>query len=221
MTRAVRFLFLASVVALTACARGPVTVQYDMSLNPAVQEPALRQQLIQAGMNVIQRRLSRLQEDTLDISVDTSGIDPRIKVGVSTQDTADQLTAELQSPFTFRLVKQITTGTGFVIEGQGTFAETGLTEKHVLWVEWAEDDTGKGAARIVLKPEGQELMRRIIDENPDTVLGIMSRGVLMSKTLPEKGQGEIIIRNIPNPVYAEIFADDVNVGLHSTFTPVQ
>ena len=31
---------------------------------------------------------------------------------------------------------------------------------------------------------------------------------------------KIVIQSIPNPELAEIFSDDVNVGIHVTFTPV-
>ena len=206
---------------LVACNRAPADVSFRLSFD--TEDATLREELVRASVRVMERRASRVDATVEDTSVRYEGNDAIIDLTLPSI-AADVLRDELGRPFQFDIVRHIsddTTGSGgIVIEGQGTFVETGLTEEHISWVEWAEDGTGKGAARIALTPDGQALMKAIAAEHGDAILGILVRGVLMSKTRAEGIGEEIVILGIPNPDFAQIFADDVNVGLHVTFHPV-
>ncbi len=74
--------------------------------------------------------------------------------------------------------------------------------------------------RIELSPQGAAILKSLGQTNEGDVIALLVRGALISKTVAKKDLEELIIRNIPTPAMGEIFADDVNVGVHVTFTPV-
>jgi preprotein translocase subunit SecD len=106
------------------------------------------------------------------------------------------------------------------VEEQGWFTKTGITQKHITWTEGGVDETGKGRVRLTFSEEGRALLSQVIRVHPNGIVGLFVRDNLMSKMQIEGAElrKEIVITGIPTPDIATIFADDVNVGTHVTFS---
>ena len=65
-------------------------------------------------------------------------------------------------------------------------------------------------------------MKDLFAESEGKNIGIFIRNQLVSKLLVDTDEliDDIIITDIPTVQLANVFADDVNVGLHVTFTPI-
>jgi hypothetical protein len=219
MRRTVLLAPLLAVSLLAGCAPASATYKLDFSISDSTQ----RQNLTKLAMAVIERRVNHLEDTIKNITPSGGDNDKSITVTVGKASTIEDLTRELTTPITFRVIEESpTSGTGtFTIGDSGPFRETGFTERQVNFVEWMEDPSnGKGAVNINLTPDGTQMLRSISDRNDGKTIGILVRDVLVSRTVGQKGQDKLIIRGIPSPEMARIFSDDVNVGLHVTFTPV-
>ncbi len=134
----------------------------------------------------------------------------------------DALNDQLTRPYNMMIGYQVPEGQSgaLTVEGQGSFNPTGFTQEDIQDAEWAEDDTGKGAVRILLTEAGATKLKQITTEHTGGVLGLFVHGALMSKMGINGPIDTLIIRNIPSPVVAQIFADDVLVGIHVQIVPV-
>jgi len=65
-------------------------------------------------------------------------------------------------------------------------------------------------------------MQQVFKENKGKSLGLFIRGALVSKLLVETDElkDDIVIRDITSHEIAEAFADDLTVGLHVRFLPI-
>ena len=208
---------------LTAC--GSKTVRYRLAFDTA--DMLRRSELTAAAARVIEGRVVARGKQLLSHETKTDGENVTIIAEVSDAEAATALQDGLLTPFTMTIMKQVEKGMGDIVsEKFGEFKETGITTKHFDWVSagtaGAEAEVN-GAVIIQFTPEGQELLKKIFKENRGSVIGIFVRGQLMSKKLIDSKdtQGSIAIDGIPNPALAGAFADDVNVGLHVTFIPIQ
>lgn len=212
----------AAVIVLAGCS-SQTTVRYNLTFNVSKAEDQLS--LTQASMRVVERRLEHLGEQLLDKQIDTKTKQTAIIITVPDKGAADELTKELTEPFKVRIMAQ--TGTGetadITVDGQGGFKETGITEKDLLWVDARTDpQNGKGEVGLEFTDAGkikmQALFRQMVGKN----IGIFVRDRLVSKLhiATDNIPNTIVIRDIPSADVAMVFADDMNVGLHVTFTPV-
>ncbi|ALM10183.1 MAG TPA: hypothetical protein DEB30_04340 [Candidatus Peribacter riflensis] len=217
MRRFLPYVFL--LLTLTGC--GASTVQLKALVT--AEDPTLRSQWLEAGKRVIERRLSRW-ENGPDPQVTVEELsDGSVLFSFRTQNTEarETMTQELLTPFSLRVMLASTDDTGdLFVEEQGWFNDTGLTQAHILWTESAADQDGKGVVRLVFSEEGRALLRDVFQKNPAGILGLFVRDKLMSKMQIESSEPkeEITITGIPVPDLAAIFADDVNVGTHITFS---
>jgi hypothetical protein len=205
---------------IAACAPAPAELALKLRID--VTDQAVQTELIKDGIEVLGRRLARYGAEMSDLRTERTADGAVIRVTVPDRELADEVAAEIMMPFTFRIVREEAgaTGTGaYEFKGQGTFVETGVTEADLQGAEWAADGQG-GAIRLVFTPAGKEKLKSLAASAGGKALGIVSRGVLMSKTRGDALGEELVIRGIPTVEFAEIFADDVNVGLHVHFTPV-
>lgn len=199
---------------------GSATYQLDFTNSLTATD---RQELTKMAMAVVERRVNALEGKALNVTPGNIGDTVALTVKLDKAGLADDLTQSLGAPFTFRLVEQATQTDSdtFTIGELGLFRETAFREKHITSVEWAKDPAnGKGAANIQMNADGAQLFQSIAKRNAGKTLGILVRGVLVSTTKAQEDQDKLVIRNIPTPEMAQVFADDVNVGLHVTFTPV-
>lgn len=199
------------------------TVTYNLSFN--VSDPQDRQELTVASQRVIERRLEHLNEPILSDSIDTSKQPTSVTVTMPDKGAAQELTRELAEPFKVRIMAQTASGetADITVQGQGGFKETGITENDIQWVDSRTDpSTNKGEVGIQLTPAGQRKMQTLFSQEVGKNIGIFVRDQLVSKLLVSSpdAPSTLIISNIPSPDIAEVFADDMNVGLHVTFTPV-
>jgi len=205
-------------LALVGC--GSRTIRFSLTFD--VQDSLQRTILLEESKKVIERRLSRFEDATPSQMVTENGQSGSILLSFNVNNTEarETLTLELLTPYSLK-VMTASTGTGdLFIEDQGWFTHTGLTQKHISWAEGAADQNGKGVVHLVFSDEGRALLKKVFQDNPGGALGLFVHDRLMAKMpiVSEEPKEEIIITGIPVPDMAGIFADDVNVGTHVTFT---
>lgn len=218
MQRLLSLLFTA--LLLSAC--GEVTITYDLTIDDAYADQ--KSELAFAGMRVIERRLKRIGEEILEKDITANEGTPAITLTLGDKVARDILTEELLQPFTLRLMTEAVDGESadITVAGHGGFTETGLTEDHITWAEASPDtDPSKGHVTLTFTQDGRSIMKDVFAQNDGKYIGLFVRERLMSKLLVEspKLMDDIVIREIPSSEIAHIFADDINVGLHVSFTP--
>ncbi len=120
--------FCALFLVLAACTPSAGTgVTYQLDFD--VQDAEVQKELTKAAVKVIERRLNNLESPAKNISVKEVGGKAAIAVVTENKDVADQLTAELAFPFSFRLVRLVryTTCGAIVIQNHGCLLETTFT----------------------------------------------------------------------------------------------
>ncbi len=199
------------------------TVHYRLHFD--VPDASTQQQLTLMSMRVIERRLQSMGEQLIDKEVSTKGNTTTIGITVGSRQGAEALTSSLIKPFVMQVMLQAETATGsdVTVQGQGSFNATGITETDFDRVEaHQEPQTDKGEVRLVLTGSGHLKMATLFRSAKGKDIAIFVRGRLVSKLHVETSElkGDVIIRNVPNPALAQVFADDVTVGLHVIFVPV-
>jgi len=200
---------------LSACNTN--TVSYRLETD--VKDERLTE-VLNASKRVVERRLQAMGEETpVDVTNDQGKIHIRIAVE---KEVADALTQELTAPFSMRIMTEAPAGKGDInVEGQGSFKESGITEDHLVWVTaGADTNPEKGRVLLEFSEEGRDLMGDVFRNNKGKYIGLFVRNHLVSKLLVESEEikESILITDIPSVLLAQIFADDLNVGLHATFT---
>lgn len=212
---------LLPIVALTACTAnifgGGNTLSYTLSFDS---EDAARQtQLASGSARVIERRLLGMNQTLEKGDVAIAG--NTLTVKAENKEIADQLREQLSRPFTMQVMLEADDASADIRHPQfGAFKDAGINETHFDWVNVRAADGGKASATLQLTPEGKHLLKTVFEQNEGKTIGIFLRSVLMSKRVITKGDPteSITIEGIPSMDIASIFADDVNVGLHVTFT---
>lgn len=234
-----RFLALSLLTSLALAGCGSPTVTLVLDFDTTDQEE--QTVLLQAATRVIGRRLSRWEGVTPEkITATPQGSGSTLLAfDVTNAEARRSLVEELQRPFSLQIMLRSAEEKGLpteaqasggergakagdlYVEEQGWFNETGITERHIAWVDAATEADGKrGAVRLNFTEDGRALFANLVKANPKGILGLFVRGTLMSKMQIEGTElnGDITIREIPNALLADIFADDVNVGTHVTFS---
>lgn len=202
---------------------GPERLVMDLEIR--ARDDTHRLELIAAAKRVIEGRLSAIGETAEMIDIENRGGTIRMTVETNSETVTDVLHDQLTEPFSFRIMTEAADGKGdATIEGHGSFKQTGITEKHLLGVQAGPDDSpGKGRIHLNFSDEGRVLMGKIFRENKGKYIGLFVRNRLISKLQVDADEvrDQIIITDIPSLPMAQIFADDVNVGLFVTFTPTR
>ena len=215
------FLPLATALLLVACNSG-TTVKYQLSFKKT-ESQSTQNDLTTRSLKIIERRVDALQSKLLDEHITTENGKTGIELEIADAGAASVLTEQLTAPFTLEIMRQAKTGSGDVtVQGHGSFEKTGITGDHIDWAESAEDDAHKGAINIKMTSEGAKLMGQLLKSSKGEYIGIFVRGKLVSKLNVKDAEFKesIIIRDIPSAEMAQVFADDLNVGLHVIFTPL-
>lgn len=216
-TLATTGLFLAF---LTACS-GPGSTTYRLTFD--TQDPLTIDELTKATVRVMERRLDRMQVELLDKNIvkDAEGV--TVELRVEDGNAVEPLTDELTQPFTAQMMLATDDPQPAVmVEGLGGFNETDVSGDDVINVLAFADDDGQGATvQIRLTDDGHAALQEIFREHVGETLGLFVRGKLVSAltivdpTVPNP----FVIDGVPNIDIAQIFADDMNVGLNVTITP--
>lgn len=211
-------LLLALLPLLTGCSTA--SVLYDITVHTDDEERG--SMLLLASLRVIERRMASIGEELLDLDMKRTSGENQIYVEAKEKAALDILTDELTSPFELLIMKESSVEEAdMVVEGHGGFVKTGISHEQLKWLQASEEPGGKGRVSILFTDEGRELMGSLFEENQNKYIGIFVRGSLVSKLLVDTNElkDEIIITDIPTVQLANVFADDVNVGMHVQFTP--
>lgn len=219
------FVFSALALVLVGCG-SPTTLSYNITFD--TQDKSRMNDLTQSSQRVMERRLARLGGELLGFHVDYTESENRtvIDVEVEPKEAADQLNAEMTEPFVLEVrVGEETEQEGdILVEGMGPFRATGVTGSDIDWVlsgddEAAENALPKGAITIGFTDEGVKKMQELFQKDSGKPMGIFVRGRLAAKInlSNERITRTITIRGVPSREIADVFADDINVGLHMTF----
>ncbi|PIQ75812.1 hypothetical protein COU78_00380 [Candidatus Peregrinibacteria bacterium CG10_big_fil_rev_8_21_14_0_10_49_24] len=210
-------LLLALLPLLTGCSTA--SVLYNVTLNTDDEERG--SMLLLASLRVIERRMANIGEELVDLDMQRKNGKNQMYVEAKEQAALDILTDELTTPFElYIMLESSTEDADVVVEGHGGFKKTGISHEQLKWLQSSEEPGGKGRVSILFTQEGRDLMGSLFEENQNKYIGIFVRGSLVSKLLVDTNElkDEIIITDIPTVQLANVFADDVNVGMHVTFT---
>lgn len=211
-------LFLAPISLLAACSfaqRQAYRLTFD------VQNVPIQQELMEASLRMIDEYARQLKTTLGDRDVETGTGSAVITVSLGDGTQLPAMTAMLTKPFSLRFMTRVTGKGDVTVEGQGTFADTGFGGRDVFWAEAGEDQTtGKAAVRLLFTTEGRENFRKLIKNNRGKTIGLFVQDRLVSMLVADHLEEDVVIRGIPTVAVASAFADQVNVGLHVTFTPV-
>jgi len=213
---------LAALVFLTAC--GTSKQAYTVTIDEA--GAARADELFAAAMRMFERRVEAVggQQGTADalkeITLDRNGNEATIRITLTSADLAAALADDLQQAFTFRLMEQVPVDEADIVvaETEG-FRALPLTEEDVAWIN--VDASGEsGNASVTFTSEGEQRKHELFAEHTGTYIGLFIRGMPVYKFLVEENDvnAPTLLMNIPNSELARVFADDVNVGLHTQIT---
>lgn len=216
-------LFLLSLpLALLASCGGEFNRTYQLSFD--VTDNELRQELMQQSVDVITRRLDSMETSLIAAEFSASGATALLKVTVSDEETANMLTAGLTEPFTFDIMVEAPAEEADVtVEDLGGFKRTGVNGDDVEWVQARQEPgSAKGQVRLVFTAAGRDELTALFAQNIGKNVGVFVRDRLVSMLSVQSAEldDDVVISGIPDPIMADVFADDVNVGLHVTFTPL-
>lgn len=217
--------FALTIAALTiaGCSKS-ASVSYQLTMN--VTDPAAVSQLTQETFNVMQRRLERIQE-TITHMETTKGESGSIIMTLQSanKEGLEFVGEEMKAPFTFEIMEQAAPGqkADITVEGHGGFVRTNITGADLSWIE-ADKEPGKdlGRVHLVFTEEGRSKIAALFKRMKGKNIGIFVRKQLVSKLLVEDDvlREDIVIQDIPSVELAQAFAEDVNVGIHVTVTPL-
>lgn len=209
--------------AILAGCGGPADVSYRLTFD--TQDPGQTEELSKASIRVMQRRLDNLGADLTGqtISKDADGV--TVNLTVSSSAAADELTYQMTAPFDLQIMAlaESATGADLTVEGMGGFNATGVTGDDIEMVRAGTNPETKGGYVIIdFTDAGTAKMEDIFASNVGNSLGLFVRGKLVSglDVLSADLPDPLVIGGIPEPAYGQIFADDVNVGIHVTVSPL-
>lgn len=214
------FILIVSTIVLTGC--GAETLRYELVFDTL--DENRRTELTLASLRIIQRRLAHLGEEALDTDIQKHEGKTFLKVELKDPRIASTLNEELTSPFTIGFYEEAPPDEAeIIVEGHGGFRSAGVGNAHIDWLEASEEPglPGKGRIALSFSEDGFVRMAEVFTRNSDKFLGLFVRGQLAAKLKvdKEKLKNIIVISELPSVEIAHVFADDVNVGLHVTFTP--
>ncbi len=212
---------LATCVLFVACQTAANDTTYRLTLDEYGQNH--HRELALAAENILERRLAAMGVEA-PVNTERDGDDYLMSMNLDNQELKETLTSQLAEPFTFRIMKLVPLEEADVVlaETEG-YKETGVTEEHVEWLSAERMENGTGQVTIEFTQAGRDALDQVFQENVGGYLGLFVRDIPAYKLLVETDevQGRIVITDIPEPEFAEVFADDANVGLHVTFEPVE
>ncbi len=213
-----------SIAVLTACSTTS-TQTYELQFDS--DNTDRQADLAIASMDVVRRRIEAHGSEPRDLDIERAGSGTTLVVKVQDAALGEALTTELTAPFVLDFMVQSAEGepVDAIVEEHGSFRKIGLGGSTVDWVlpEVDPSDPLHGRLLIGFTQEGIVIAQNVFKEHSGKFLGLFVRGQLAAKIKIEDAipENAIVISGLPNQELAEVFADDVNVGLHVTFVPVQ
>jgi len=203
--------------ALAACG-GTVTLTYSVSSN--IPDTAKSIAVFQAAERVMTRRLPAADVKDSQVKVVPTGSSAIMTIKVQNATAAATAERILGQPFTFDIRLE-----GPKLPDMGpdetNWLQTGVDGSTVLWVvPITNPDTKEIGVELQFSETGHKLLGQAFKGNTGKHVGIFVRDLLVSKMTiaTDTVTDHILISGIPSERVAQIFADDVNVGLHAIFT---
>ncbi len=224
------FLLIGFALSLAACSGEQKIVQ---KLTIRASDSAKVLSLVQATERVMNRRLAAINVKNAHASVVPTGTNTAtLTLTLPTAETASRTKEILAEPFTFDLrieepkAKDTKNDTNASLPTEasvqaGDWTETTLTGSSIVWVQAVGNKaTGVVSIELQFTEEGKKALADVFTQNVGKNLGVFVRDLLVSKMsiTTEKVEDHVIISGIPSAAIAEVFADDVNVGLFVSFT---
>ena len=208
---------------LTGCG-GKYTTKYSATFSDVDTTKAAK--LVESIERVIVRKLAATGTDQKDVRVDVipSG-QSGATVTVFLKDTKSLEAAKalIMEHLTFDVrVEKEDRPDGK--ETADNWLPTTVTGSSILWVNAIGNrQTGEISVELQFTENGKNLLYDVLTANKGKNIGIFVRGLLVSKLRVANSalSDRIVISGVPNERIAEVFTDDVNVGLRVTFLPLQ
>lgn len=185
-------------------------------------DPAKIIGLIQASERVLKRRLAAADVQDAVVSVAPAGAaDATVVLRLPDAAAEDAARRILSEPFTF----EIKLAGGMIKDPSGAevvdWQATGITGADLEWIQPVRDtSTDTLGVDLQFGADGRAKLASVFKVNQGKDVGIFVRDLLVSKLRVNSADigNSIVISGIPSAAIAEIFADDVNVGLHVVFS---
>jgi len=214
-----RISFLLCSALLAGCFGGSTTLQYraDISVEDASKIPVLFESI----ERVLTRRFAAVGVTDQKLTVvpqDQSSAEVTIELG---KEESERVLHIFEDAFTFDI--RLDAGP---LDGDPKFAtweSLGIDHTMLLWVQAIGNRvTSQVDVELTLNEEGKKKLRELATTHRGKRVGIFVRDLLISALTVQSGSftDRIIISGIPSAEIAEVFADDVNIGLHVRFTPL-
>ena len=208
---------IGALLGLAACI-GKQTVTETMMIRSTDASKTLA--ISQGAERVIVRRLGAAGfKGATAAAIPTSAKTATLTVNVQTDAAAAKTKEILAEPFTFDIrIEEPKSGSG-----DSDWIPTSITGDMLDWVQVIGDrNTGKIGIELQFSHAGQIALKSVFKKNVGKDIGIFVRDLLVSKLKIKNSvvSDRVVISGVPSEVVASIFADDVNVGLHTIFTPI-
>lgn len=205
---------------LSACGGSKVV---SVTATVRADDPSQSLFLMEATERVLTRRLAAVPIANPTVSVTPSGSGSAV-VRVTVPDAAavESVQRILAEDFSFDMrLGKTTSGNAPSDPAEDSWGPPVLTEADLQWAQAIGNSaTGVVSVELLFTPQGQKNLEGLFRGNRGQDIGIFVRDLLVSKLriTDEKVQERIVISGIPNAKVAQIFADDVDVGLRVSFS---
>jgi preprotein translocase subunit SecD len=182
--------------------------------------------LVEATERVLTRRLAAANVQNAKVSAVPSGpTTATVNLDVPNTNAKEAAMRILAEPFTFdiRLQKEESPKETSSAASDNWEPPT-ITGEDLDWIEAVGDSsTGIVSVELTFTKEGREKLVNLFKGHKGRDVGIFVRDLLVSKLKiqQETVEDRITISGIPNAKVAQIFAEDVIVGLRVSFAPAQ
>lgn len=204
---------------LAACGTG-LKARYSIHVNE--QEPAKVLDLINASERVAKRKVAASGDKGTAAAVPKGGNAGELTVSLKDTSLAEKVDHFLTDPFVID-IRSLKPGAEKKQEKDRSLEDwirTAIDTKHFQGAQLVgSKQTGEIGVELLFTPEGSTLLAKLFAKSKGKIIGIFVKDFLVSElTVNSDKPGEhFVISGIPSPTVAQVFVDDVNVGLKVTF----
>jgi preprotein translocase subunit SecD len=207
---------------ISACSSAS-KLHYSLSI-PA-KTPSQVINLINASERMVKRRLSALGVQNPNVIAVPKGDDAgEMTIEVPDATILPRVQSILSEQFTFDMRLELKETTPQDQNVEANWEKLGIQNEHLVGVQVVTDEKSQEVAvELLFTDDGRALLGKAFNKNKGKTVGIFVRNLLVSKLKITSGEisEHVVISGIPSAAVAQIFADDVNVGLHVAFRPIE
>ncbi|MDD5055939.1 MAG: hypothetical protein PHZ00_06785 [Candidatus Peribacteraceae bacterium] len=223
MKRGLLIIGTTSLLLLAACAK-ETTLKFDVTLRAPDASKAMV--LAEAVERVMVRKMTaqNIEKPMVSVVPDGSG-SAILTIDAPDENAADVVRTLVNEQFTFDLRIEDTVPS----EQEDKFdparwQPAGITGALVTWVQAVGNrETNEIGIDLTFNETGRMRLKSIFTDNVGKNIGIFVRGLLVSKmNILNSDIGDTLsISGVPSAAIAEVFADDVDVGLLTTIREIR